>query len=124
MSEAGSALLERAKRIDQLMQSGNASTGTEVLPVTDGIERFYTLEAVAEITGYSVYRIRDFVKSGELEAERWGREYRVSTPALRAFIESRRARPVPERQRPGAVPDEGLEALRRRSSTEGGEEEP
>jgi len=72
--------------------------------VSDGIERFFTLKAVAGLTGYSIRRLRDFMKSGELETERWGREYRVSSPALRASIESRCGAEIPEHQRPGARP--------------------
>lgn len=70
----------------------------------DGIERLYTREAVAELTCYSVRRLRDFTKSGNLETERWGREYRVSTPALQAFIEPRCHAEIPERQQPGSRP--------------------
>jgi excisionase family DNA binding protein len=104
MTATGSALLQRATETDALMRTGALSSDAELLKVSDGIERFYTLEAVADLTGYSIRRLRDFVKSGELETERWGREYRVSTPALRAFIESRRGAEIPERQRPGARP--------------------
>jgi excisionase family DNA binding protein len=104
LTVTGAALLERAAATDALMRSGAQSNTTELPEVTDGIERFYTLEAVAEVTGYSIRRLRDFVKSGELETERWGREYRVSTPALRAFIEARRGAAIPERQRPGSRP--------------------
>lgn len=104
MSATGAALLERAAVTDALMRTGAQSSDSELPMVSDGIERFYTLEAVAELTGYSIRRLRDFVKSGELATERWGREYRVSTPALRAFIESRRGAEIPERQRPGARP--------------------
>ena len=39
-----------------------------------------------------------------------GRECRVSTPALRAFIESRRGAEIPERQRPGTSMDEARAA--------------
>ncbi|HIH04020.1 MAG TPA: helix-turn-helix domain-containing protein [Methanoregulaceae archaeon] len=104
MTATGSALLQRATETDALMRTGTLFSDEEWQKVSDGIERYYTLEAVAELTGYSIRRLRDFVKSGELETERWGREYRVSTPALRAFIESRRGAEIPEHQRPGARP--------------------
>ncbi|HIH02291.1 MAG TPA: helix-turn-helix domain-containing protein [Methanoregulaceae archaeon] len=68
----------------------------------DGLQKFYTIEEAAALTGYSVRRLRDFVRDGTLEAERWGREYRISTPSLQAFIEARRKAEIPERQRPGA----------------------
>jgi excisionase family DNA binding protein len=97
-------LLQRVRATDALMRAGAPLSDEEWQKVTDGIERFYTLEAVAELTGYSIRRLRDFVKSGELETERWGREYRVSTPALRAFIDARRSAEIPERQRPGSRP--------------------
>jgi excisionase family DNA binding protein len=104
MTATGSALLQRGAETDALLRAGAQLSDEEWQKVSDGIERFYTLEAVAELTGYSIRRLRDFVKSGELETERWGREYRVSTPALKAFIESRRGADIPERQRPGARP--------------------
>lgn len=65
------------------------------------IEKYYTLEETADLTGYSVRRLYDFVHDGTLGTERWGREYRVPTPALRAFIETRKGAVVPFRQRPG-----------------------
>ncbi len=104
MTGAGSVLLHQAAETDALLRTGAQLSDEEWQKVSDDIERFYTLEAVAELTGYSIRRLRDYVKSGELETERWGREYRVSTPALRAFIESRRGAEIPERQRPGARP--------------------
>ncbi|MEN6342080.1 MAG: helix-turn-helix domain-containing protein [Methanospirillum sp.] len=88
-TETAAALLERTIETNRLMGRGTHPIAREDT-VADGIEKFYTLDEVAHVTGYSIRSIRRFVAEGTLEAERWGREYRVSTPALKAFIESRR----------------------------------
>lgn len=76
---------------------------SHILPMADnGIQKYYTLDEVSEVTGYSVRRLYDFAKDGTLETERWGREYRVSTPALKAFIAARKRAAVPLQQQPGA----------------------
>lgn len=76
-------------------------TDTELQEVSEEIEKYFTLEEVAHLTGYSVRTIRGFISKGEIEAVRWGRMYRLTESSLRTFIESREALPVPEAQRPG-----------------------
>ena len=66
-----------------------------------GVERYYDLRQVAEITAYSLLTIRRFVKDGQLKSERWGREFRISESSLKKFIEDRRAQPIPPSSTPG-----------------------
>jgi excisionase family DNA binding protein len=103
ISETGSALLRRANETAALMARRTNPLDEETM--AEGIEKYWTLEEVAHVTGYSLRSIRRFVAEGEIEAERWGREYRVTSPALRAFIEARRQAPVPEGPRGRRGPD-------------------
>lgn len=70
------------------------------------IETYYDLARVAEITSYSPFSLRKFIKDGDLTAERWGREFRVREGELKKFIANRQAQPVPIGSRPG-IKNEG-----------------
>lgn len=66
------------------------------------LERYLSLERVADLTSYSVHSLRDFIKSGDLVAVRWGRAFRVTETELRRFIAEREKAEIPVPQRPGA----------------------
>lgn len=118
--ETAAALLERAQAVDLALGGPVPFT----LPDTNGdvmvadetgkLERWLSLERVADITSYSVRYVREAVRTGELPAERWGRSYRVREADLLAWVETRRAAPVPDRQAPGAEPVEASRARRRK----------
>lgn len=84
---------------------------------SDELERHLSLDRVADVTSYSVNRIREFIKGGNLAAVRWGRSYRVKESEVRRFMAAREAEPIPERQRPGS----SMEDARRRRNGDGGE---
>lgn len=122
MNESGAALLERARAVDLALGGPVPFT----LPDTNGdvmvadeagkLERWLSLERVADATSYSVRYVREAVRTGELPAERWGRSYRVREADLLAWVETRRAAPVPDRQAPGVEPMEASRARRRKGS--------
>ena len=118
--ETAAALLERAQAVD-LALGGPApfslsdTNGDIMAENEDGIkERWLSLERVADITSYSVRYVREAVRTGELPAERWGRAYRVRETDLPAWLETRRAAPVPDRQTPGVEPVEASRARRKK----------
>ena len=117
MGETATALLERATITDALI-GGPApfSHRYEDGEIMDGdkLERHLSLERVADVTSYSVYALRDFIKTGGLKAVRWGRAYRVPESEVKRFMEARAQAEIPERQRPGTKP-------RTRTDEKGGE---
>ena len=50
--------------------------------------KFYTTFEVAELLNYGVESIRRFIKSGRLEAYRFGKEYKISQEQLNKFLET------------------------------------
>lgn len=48
--------------------------------------RFYTVEEVAQILRVSEPTVRKLIESGELQATRVGRQYRISQEALDDYI--------------------------------------
>lgn len=122
MSATGELLLCRAIAVDAAI-GGPApfsipNTMTDIMSSDElGIDRMLSLERVADATSYSVNRLREFIKSGDLPAVRWGRSYRVKESDLRAFMAERERLEIPERQRPGSSMDDA----RRRRDGDGGE---
>lgn len=105
MSQTGEALLSRAAAVDMVIggpvpfMQDNAQ---EVTMSGDELERYLSLERVADLTSYSVHSLRDFIRGGDLVAVRWGRAFRVTETELRRFIADRERAEIPEAQRPGA----------------------
>lgn len=64
------------------------------------IETYYDLQRAGEILSYSPLTLRKFIKDGELDAVRWGREYRITESSLKKFIEDRQKLPIPEGSKP------------------------
>lgn len=105
--ETAAAILTRATITDSLM-GGPAPFSIRYADgdIMDGdkLERQLSLERVADVTSYSVYALRDFIKSGELIAVRWGRAYRVPESEVVRFMEARARAEIPAPQRPGSKP--------------------
>lgn len=85
----------------------------------DGLETYLTLGKVAELSGYSIHRIRDFVRKDEsdpqhLPAVRLGRDYRVRKSDFQPWMDRLMSQPIPGRQAPGTHPEEATAARRRR----------
>jgi excisionase family DNA binding protein len=55
-------------------------------------ERYLTLPEVAERLKVSRRTIYRWIKSGDLSAYQFGREYRITESALKEFLEAHRAR--------------------------------
>ncbi len=55
-------------------------------------ERYLTLPEVAERLKVSRRTIYRWIKSGDLNAYQFGREYRITESALKDFLEAHRAR--------------------------------
>jgi excisionase family DNA binding protein len=55
-------------------------------------ERYLTLPEVAERLKVSRRTIYRWIKSGDLDAYQFGREYRITESALKDFLEAHRAR--------------------------------
>lgn len=104
MSETEGRPLECVIAVDHKLDHASLSPGEPHQDgMSDEIPRYLSLERVADITSYSVRTLRDFIKSGDLVASRWGRDYRVTEDELRRFIKSREQAEIPERQRPGTA---------------------
>lgn len=120
ITETAAALVARAVETDAAMRRvPRAAT-----PLTDGdtgigmavtLNDFNTVQATAEYLGYSEKQIRDWLADGTITGERWGRQWRITRAAVLAFIEDRRAAPVPTSRTDAAT------AARRRPKTDGGE---
>lgn len=52
-------------------------------------QKFYTLEEVADMLRVSVETVRRLVLSGEIEAKRVGRQYRISQENLNKYLEKK-----------------------------------
>ncbi|MBD3329355.1 helix-turn-helix domain-containing protein [Candidatus Dojkabacteria bacterium] len=52
-----------------------------------GDEQYYTLEEVAEMLKVTYMTVYRWIKSGQLEAVKAGKQYRVSKKCLNEFIE-------------------------------------
>lgn len=123
MSTTGEALLLRAAVVDEALggpfpfttRTGQQSTIMSLEKL--GIDPMLSLERVADATSYSVTRLREFIKAGELPAVRWGRAWRVRKSDLLEFMAAREKIEIPERQRPGTTMDEA----RRARDGDGGE---
>jgi len=59
-------------------------------------ERYLTLPEVAERLKVSRRTIYRWIKSGDLNAYQFGREYRITESALKDFLEAHRFRPEGE----------------------------
>jgi len=114
MSTTGEALLLRAAVVDEALGGPFPFTMTpnNVLPImsSDELERHLSLERVHDLTSYSITRIREFIRAGDLPAVRWGRSYRVKESDLKKFMADREQLAIPERQRPGTSMDEARAA--------------
>jgi excisionase family DNA binding protein len=106
MNAAGRALLKRPIAINKKLNHAALRTGTghQEAMSADDLPRYYSLSSVSKATDYSIRTLRAFIAKGELKAERWGRDYRITEEELGRFIESRRQAAIPERQRPGSKP--------------------
>ena len=103
MSETGETALEHALAVNNKLGHAVLSRGELYQDgMSDDIERHLSLDRVADLTSYSVYRLREFIKTGELKAVRWGRAYRVPESEVRRFMKARENAEIPEPQRPGA----------------------
>ncbi len=120
ITETAAALVARAVETDAAMRG----VPRPVTPLTDGdtgismavqLNDYNTVQATAEYLGYSEKQIRDWLADGTITGERWGRQWRITRAAVEAFIETRRAAPVPTSRTAEAT------AARRRK-TDGGEE--
>jgi len=121
ISETAAAVLARAVETDAaLRRSQRARTaltdGDTGISMAVELNDFNTVAATAAYLGYSEKMIRDWLASGELVGERWGRQWRITRAAVLAFVETRRAAPVPPSKTAEAT------AARRRPKTDGGEE--
>ena len=52
-------------------------------------QKFYTLEEVADMLRVSIETVRRLVLSGEIEAKRVGRQYRISQENLNKYLEKK-----------------------------------
>lgn len=118
ITETAAATLERAIGMDVVMRRvPRAAT-----PITDGdtgisvateLNDYNTVQSTAAYLGYSEKQIRDWLADGTINGERWGRQWRITRGAVDAFIETRRAAPVPTSDTTAATT-----ARRRRSENE------
>ena len=120
ISESAAALLTRATETDAaLRRSQRARTaltdGDTGISMAATLNDYNTVAATAEYLGYSEKQIRDWLADGTITGERWGRQWRITRAAVLAFIEDRRAAPVPTSRTDAAT------AARRRPKTDGGE---
>lgn len=125
----GAALLERARAVDLALGGpwplcARKGNGELMTASDDGLETYLTLKKVAELSGYSIYRVRDFTRMDESDPQhlptvRLGREFRVRKSEFEPWIQRLMALPIPERQRPGTSMDEATAARRRRKDEEG-----
>ncbi len=49
-------------------------------------KRFYTVQEVAEMTGFKPRTIREFISSGLLEAVKFRTEYRITQEAIDEYV--------------------------------------
>ena len=121
MSTTGEALLLRAAVVDEALGGPFPFTmmphNQQPIMSDDELERRLSLDRVADLTSYSITRIRELIRSGDLPAVRWGRSYRVKESDLKKFMADRERLEIPERQRPGTSMDEA----RRARDGDGGE---
>jgi excisionase family DNA binding protein len=54
-------------------------------------EQYYSVEDVARMLQISVSKIRQLVKSGELESVRIGKQIRITETALNSYISKQRS---------------------------------
>ena len=52
-------------------------------------QKFYTLEEIADILRVSVETVRRLIISGDIEAKRVGRQYRISQENLNKYLEKK-----------------------------------
>jgi excisionase family DNA binding protein len=61
------------------------------MPVTINNKPLYSVPEVAEAMGLTNQTVRSYIRSGKLQADRIGRAYLISEPALRAYLKLRQA---------------------------------
>ncbi|MFJ3906471.1 helix-turn-helix domain-containing protein [Streptomyces sp. NPDC090025] len=68
------------------------------------VERFYTVEQVAELLDLHVKTVRGYVRDGRLPATRVGRQYRIAAADLEAFTATPAVLPAASAPAPAAAP--------------------